>query len=103
MLYAVSWTERTSGSSADFEATQKRILEVFRTWEFPQTLKVREFLVRLGEWGGLMLIETDDAAALHKMTSVFPAFGFSVVPMLPVGEAVQAELEAIAWRDGLSG
>lgn len=69
----------------------------------PETLKINQFLVRLGEWGGLMLIATDDAAALQKMTFVFPAFAFSVAPMLPVGEAVQVEIEAIACRDSRSG
>ena len=101
MKYMVTWHERPMGSALEYEAAQKRILGVFRHWQAPESLRIEQFLVRLGEYGGFMLVETDDALALHKLTSAFPAFSFRVDPVLDIQPAVAAELEAIAWRDSL--
>jgi hypothetical protein len=97
----VTWFERPQGSALEYENAQKRILGVFRHWEMPSSLKVQLFVVRVGEFGGHMVIETNDLSAVHKLTSAFPAFEFRVHPVLDVQEAVNVELEAIAWRDGL--
>ena len=59
------------------------------------------FMVRVGEWGGHMLVDCDDPVAVHKVCSTFPAFQFQARPVIPVEDAVRVELEAIAWRDGL--
>ena len=48
-----------------------------------------------------MLLECDDLAAIHKFCSMLPSFVFKVHPVIPVEEAVRAELEIMAWRDGL--
>ncbi len=101
MKYMITWYERSQGSAIEYENAQKRILGVFRHWQFPETIKVETFLVRVGEYGGFMLIDCEQPAAIQRMTSSFPAFSFQVDPVLPINEAVGAELEAIAWRDGL--
>jgi hypothetical protein len=101
MKCMISWFERPQGSALEYENAQKRILGVFRHWEMPSTLKVEAFVVRVGEWGGHMLVETTDMAAVHRLCSTFPAFEFQVHPVLDVHEAVNVELEAIAWRDRL--
>jgi muconolactone delta-isomerase len=101
MKYMVTWSERPMGSALEYEAAQKRILGVFQRWQAPASLRIEQFLVRVGEYGGYMLVETQDAAALQKLSSTFPAFTFRVEPVLDIQTAVQAELEAIAWRDGL--
>jgi hypothetical protein len=62
-------------------------------------MKVEQFLVRLGEWGGFMLVETDDPLTIHKLSTTFAAFEWRVVTVLGVQEAVAAEMEAMAWRD----
>ena len=103
MKYMVTWHERPMGSAHEYETAQKRILGVFQHWKPPESLRIEQFLVRLGEYGGFMLVETDDALALHKLTSTFPAFTFRVDPVLDVQPAVGAEMEAIAWRDSLPG
>lgn len=103
MLYIVTWEERPMGSAEAYETAQKRILGTFQHWQFPDSIKVREFLVNVGHFGGLMVLESDDAAAVHTLTSAFPAFSFRVSQALEVGDSVQAELAAIEWRDGLSG
>jgi hypothetical protein len=69
MKYMISWFERPQGSSAEYENAQKRILEVFTQWKAPANLKIELFVVRLGEWGGHMLVDCDDPLAIHKVWS----------------------------------
>ena len=101
MKYMVTWHERPMGSAADYENAQKRILSVFKQWKPPESIKIIQFLVRVGEYGGFMLVETESPAAIQKMTSTYPAFQFRVDPVLDVHDAVTAELEAITWRDSV--
>jgi muconolactone delta-isomerase len=101
MKYMISWFERPQGSPAEYENAQKRILEVFGQWKAPANFTIEVFVVRVGEWGGHMLVDCDDPAAVHKVCSTFPAFEFQARPVIAVEEAVRVELEAIAWRDGL--
>ena len=89
------------GSAEAYEAAQKRILGVFQHWQFPETIKVREFLVHAGQWGGVMVVETDDLAPIHKLTTALPAFSFRISQALEVNDAVGIEADAIGWRDGL--
>ena len=63
--------------------------------------QIEFFVVRVGEWGGHMLVECDDPQTIHKICSMLPAFVFQVHPVIRVEEAVKSELEVIAWRDGL--
>ena len=101
MKYMITWHERSMGSAADYEGLQKRIMAVFKEWKIPETVKVHHFLVRAGDWGGFMLVETDDFAAMHKMTTTWAAFEFRVDPVLDIQDAVAAQLEAMAWRDSI--
>ncbi len=57
--------------------------------------------VRVGEWGGHLLVDCDDPLAVHKFCSTYPAFEMEARPVIAVEDAVRVELEAIAWRDGL--
>lgn len=58
--------------------------------------------MRVGEWGGHMLVGSDDPLAVHKLCSTYPAFEFHQArPVIAFEDAVRVELEAIAWRDGL--
>jgi muconolactone delta-isomerase len=102
MKYVVTWWERPNGSSADYEAAQKRVLGVFQHWEMPPSLKILQFLVRVGEYGGYAVIETDQIADLHRLTSTFAVFTFRVEPVLDVMDAVAVEAAAIAWRDSIA-
>ena len=91
------------GSPAEYENAQKRILEVFGQWKAPGNFKIEFFVIRVGEWGGHMLMECDDPVTIHKFCSMLPAFVFEVHPVIRVEDAVRGELEVIAWRDGLKG
>lgn len=101
MKYVISWFERTQGSPIEYENAQKRILDVFSQWKAPDNFKIEFFVVRVGEWGGHMLVDCDDPLTVHKVCSTFPAFEFRADPVVAVEDAVRVELEAIAWRDGL--
>ncbi len=101
MKYMISWQERPQGSPIEYENAQKRILGVFRHWNMPESLNVQQFLVRVGDYGGYIVAEATDPAAIHKLTSTFPAFQFRVETVLDISDAVAVELEAIAWRDSV--
>jgi hypothetical protein len=59
------------------------------------------FVVRVGEWGGHLLVDCDDPLAVHKLCSTWPAFELQARLVIPVEDAVRVELEAITWRDGI--
>jgi len=99
MKYMLTWNERPQGSAIAYENAQKRILEVFTQWQAPPNFKIELFVIRVGDWGGYMMVDCDDPRTVHKVCSMLPAFEFEV----PVMDAVRVELEAIAFRDGLKG
>ena len=97
--YVVTWWERPGGSYTDYEAAQKRVLDVFQNWEMPETLNIHQFLVRVGEFGGYAVLETDNLADVQKLTTTFAVFQFRLEPVLDVMDAVAAEAEGITWRE----
>jgi hypothetical protein len=99
MKYMLTWWERPGGSYADYESAQKRVLAVFQKWEMPASLAIHQFLVRIGEFGGYAVIETELPADIHRLTTVFAVFQFRLEPVLDVMDAVATEVAAIAWRD----
>src|SRR6266853_271656 len=99
--YMITWNERSQGSPMEYENAQKRILEVFTQWKAPDNFKIEMFVIRVGDWGGYMLLDCDDPLAVHKFCSMLPAFEFQARPVVSVMDAVRVELEAIAFRDGL--
>ena len=99
MKYVLTWWERTGGSYADYEAAQKRVLNVFEPWEMPESLDIQQFVVRVGEFGGYMVLETDNVADVQKLTTTFAVFQFRLEPVMDIMDAVAAEAEAIAWRE----
>ena len=101
MKYMITWNERSQGSALEYERAQQRILDVFRKWERPDNFKIEMFVIRVGEWGGHMLLDCDDPAAVHKFCSMLPSFVFEVHPVVTVEEAIRVEVEVIKWRDGL--
>lgn len=101
MKYMLNWFERPQGSPMEYEHAQKRILDVFSQWKAPANFKIELFVVRVGEWGGHLLVECAEPLEVHKFCSTFPSFKFEVHPVVPVVDAVRVEREAMAWRDGL--
>ena len=103
MKYLVTWRERPTGSAWEYEAAQKRVLSVFASWEMPESLTFHQFLVRLGEFGGYAVVETDDPADLQYLCTVFAVFAFTIEPVMDVTDAVAAENRGIEWRESLPG
>jgi len=99
MKYVLTWWERPGGSYADYEAAQKRVLNVFQNWEMPESLDIHQFVVRVGEFGGYAVLETDNVADVQKLTTTFAVFQFRLEPVMDVMDAMAAEEEGIAWRD----
>ena len=60
MKYMLTWNERPQGSPIEYENAQKRILEVFTQWEAPANFKIELFVIRVGDWGGYMMLDCDD-------------------------------------------
>ena len=56
--------------------------------------------MRVGDWGGHLLVDCDDPLMVHKFCSMLPAFTMEARPVIPVADAVRAELEVMAWRNG---
>jgi hypothetical protein len=84
-----TWSTSSAGSSArrgspiEYENAQKRILEVFGQWKAPGNFKIEFFVIRVGEWGGHMLMQCEDPLTIHKFCSMLPAFVFEVHPVHP--------------------
>jgi hypothetical protein len=75
---------------------------VFQHREMPASLQFHQFLVRVSEFGSDVVLETDQPADVHRLTTVFAAFKFRLEPVLGLGDAMATEAAAIAWRDGLA-
>lgn len=99
MKYMLTWWERPGDSYAEHEAAQKRILDIFEKWEIPESLTFHQFLVRVGEFGGYAVVETDDLAEIEKAIATYAVFQFRLEPVLDVADAVAAQAEGIAWRE----
>lgn len=99
MKYVISWRERPAASARDYEAAHERCLEIFSDkWKMPASMTIKEFVVRVGDYGGYIVAETDKVTDIHYFTSVFALFEFKVEPVVDVMEAVAAELKAIDYR-----
>lgn len=98
MKYAITWRERPAASPREYEGAQERVLEIFRNWQMPESFTVQQFVVRVGEFGGYMIVETDAPADIHYVTSVYAAFEFKVEPVLDVMDAVAVETRAVDYR-----
>src|SRR5258706_2915640 len=99
MKYMITWSERPQGSPIEYENAQKRILEVFTQWKAPADFKIELFVIRVGDWGGDMMLDCDDPLAVDKVCSLLPAFEFEARTVVPVIEAVRAGLAALAFRE----
>ena len=99
MKYVISWHERPAASSRDYEAAQERCLQIFnKDWKMPASMTMHQFVVRVGDYGGYMIVETDNPIDIHYFTSVFALFKFKVEPVVDVMDAVAIEHKAIEYR-----
>jgi hypothetical protein len=100
--YVLRWEERPGAGPSEYEAAQTRILDVFGKWEAPKGVTFHQFVVRVGDWGGYAVLEADNLADIHAMTTALAAFTFRLEPVVDVMDAVAIELQAMAWRESLA-
>ncbi len=91
MKYMISWSERSQGSAIEYENAQKRILDVFRQWKAPANFHIELFMIRVGDWGGYMLVDCDEPVTVHKFCTMLPASEFQARPVIPIEDAVRGE------------
>ena len=70
MKYVITWRDRPAASSSEYEAAQERVLGIFKDWKMPESFAIHQFVVRIGEFGGYMIVETDKPTDIHYVTSV---------------------------------
>jgi hypothetical protein len=63
----------------------------------PASFKIQQFVIRVGDYGGYMVVETDKPDDIHYFTSYFAAFEFKVERVADVMDAVAAEVKAIEF------
>ena len=98
MKYVISWRERPAASSREYEAAHERILAIFKDMKMPASFKILQFVIRVGDYGGYMVMESDKPTDIHYFTSLFAAFEFKVETVVDVMDAVAAEMQAIEYR-----
>ena len=97
--YVLRWEERPGAGPAEYEAAQTRILDVFRKWDTPAGVTFHQFVVRVGDWGGYAVLEADNLADIHLISTALAAFTFRLEPVIDVMDAVAVELQAMEWRE----
>ena len=55
-------------------------------------------MIRVGDYGGYMIVETERPTDIHYFTSFFAVFEFKVELVVDVMDAVAAEVAAIEYR-----
>ena len=101
MKYVMTWKKKLHGTTAEYEANQKRVVELMRKWKRPAGVRIHQFLVRAGSTGGYAVFETDDLAVVHEATAVFSGFNFHIDPVLDIDAALAATGHALEWRDAV--
>jgi hypothetical protein len=64
----------------------------------PASFSLRQFVVRIGDYGGYITVETDKPTDIGYVTSVFAALEIKVEPVVDAMDAVAIELKAIEYR-----
>ena len=99
MKYVITWRERSAASFKDYEAAQERVLRIFnKDWKMPASFTVHQFVIRVGDYGGYMIVETDKPTDIHYFANVFAVFEFKVEPVIDVIDAVAVEVQTIEYR-----
>ena len=92
MRYVVTWRERPTGTAADHEAAQERVLESVRA--LPRSLAFHRFVARVG-LGGYAVVETDEPADLQQLAAAYAPVSFTVEPVDERMDAVAARTRGI--------
>jgi hypothetical protein len=99
MKYVISWRERPAASAKDYESAHERVLQIFnKDYKMPASFTIHQFVIRVGDYGGYLVVETESPIDIHYFTSIFAVFEFKVEPVVDVMDAVAVEIKAIEYR-----
>jgi Domain of unknown function (DUF3303) len=99
MKHVLAWTTRSSGSAAENEAAEVRLLEVFSKWTPSPDATIHQFVLRIDGQGGFAVVETDNPADTLKELAIFAPFNeYTIYPVIDIAEGVQAMREAVEFR-----
>jgi len=101
MKYVLSWKKKRHGTTAEYEAGQKRVLEMMQEWRRPESVVIHQFVVKVGDPGGFIVFEAEDLSAVHRETAAFSSLNFHVDPVIDIDDALAAVGLAIEWRDSV--
>jgi Protein of unknown function (DUF3303) len=97
MLFAVMYTVRDAT-----EESQKRSLNLFTKWAPPAGYVFKAHYALCDGTGGLVIAETNSAAALLEAHAPWaPFFDFETIPLLEIESAVPIFQKVNAWRDSI--
>ena len=97
MKYVISWRERPAASTLEYEAAHRRVMQIFKDWKFPASFNIHQFVVRVGDYGGDMVVLTDQPSDIYYVTSIYAAFEFTVEPVVDITGAVAQQLKTIVY------
>jgi len=58
---------------------------------------MHQFVFRVGDYGGCMIVETEKPTDTHYVTSIFALFEWKIEPVVDVMDAVAVELKAFEY------
>ena len=98
MLFAITWTNRGSGS----EDADKRTLTLFKNWQPPAGLEFKGFYDYADGNGGIAIAESSSAEAILEATAPWVAFfHFTARPIVPSDRSPAIFAKALTWRDSI--
>jgi hypothetical protein len=103
MKFVLTFTTRDGGSEVERFEAAKRAQALLSKWQPGPAATMREWVSRCDGNGGFAVLETDNATELLRDLTTWSSFlEFAVYPVVDVGEASAATVEAIATREALS-
>ena len=101
MKYVLEWRVRPGIGGQQAEADTRRAYELYSKWQPKVT--ILQFVGRVDAEGGFMVCEADNPADVLEGTAKLAGYvQYKCHPVVDVDEWVQAGVEAISFRDGIS-
>jgi hypothetical protein len=95
MKYVIAWRKKRHGTFADYEAGQRRLLDLVRAWR-PDGVRVHQLVMRAGETGGYAVFESEDLAAVEQATAACAGFNFHIDRVVDLDAPSPAERDTSA-------
>lgn len=104
MKFIVQWNSRLGTDPEDNVEATESLLQAFSGWTPPESVTISEFVARVDGRGGLIIMETDDAAAIDLLVAQYaPWFDYDVHPVLDVADGAAQAAAGVAWARATLG